>query len=114
MKNKFFHVFQIPFDHAVEQVADQLKAVARGEYRHPTGGSAEKRKFGTIVFAAVTLPVTEVVAAVHKVVNADPSTLALCITLGLYCTVNKWHVFDRWRRKKSGQRAGSWAGTWSV
>lgn len=36
---------------------EQLKSIAKGDY--PTPGT-EKRKFGTIVFAAVSLPVTEI------------------------------------------------------
>ncbi|CAA6667532.1 unnamed protein product [Spirodela intermedia] len=56
---------QVPFANAVEQVVEQLKAAARGEYRPPTP-STEKRKFGSIVFAAVTLPMAEVTAALYK------------------------------------------------
>ena len=36
---------------------EQLKIIAKGDYLTP---STEKRKFGTIAFAAVSLPVTEV------------------------------------------------------
>lgn len=67
-------VVQVPFDYAVEQVVEQLKAAARGEYRPPTP-SPEKRKFGSIVFAAVTLPVAEVAAALHKVGHPPTPTL---------------------------------------
>ncbi|RVW56768.1 Retrovirus-related Pol polyprotein from transposon RE1 [Vitis vinifera] len=48
---------QVPFESSVRQVLEQLKSIAKGDY--PTPGT-EKRKFGTIVFAAVSLPVTEI------------------------------------------------------
>lgn len=47
----------MPFDFAVKQVSEQLKKVASGDYTVP---STEKRKLGTIVFAAVSLPVTHI------------------------------------------------------
>ncbi|KAI3981388.1 hypothetical protein MKX01_020361, partial [Papaver californicum] len=48
----------VPFDHVVKQVLEQLKAAAKGESRTPI---TEKRRFGnTIIFAAVTLPITEI------------------------------------------------------
>lgn len=59
-----YFVFQVPFDLAVKQVLEQLKDVAKGEYKTP---DTEKRKFGNIVFAAVTLPVTEVTSMLGKV-----------------------------------------------
>lgn len=61
--NSVKHVFpmmsllQVPFDFAVNQVSEQLKKVVRGDYTAP---STEKRKLGTIVFAAVSLPVTRI------------------------------------------------------
>ncbi|TQD73247.1 hypothetical protein C1H46_041214 [Malus baccata] len=42
---------------AVKEVSEQLKKVAKGEYKTPDTG---KKKFGAIVFAAVSLPVLEV------------------------------------------------------
>lgn len=55
---------QVPFDYAVQQVLEQLRPIAKGNYTRPTG--VEKRKFGNIVYAAVTLPVTEIRALVDK------------------------------------------------
>ena len=49
--------FQVPFEFAVKQVLEQLKAVAKGEYSAPV---TEKRRLGAIVYAAVSLPVAEI------------------------------------------------------
>ncbi|XAR59778.1 hypothetical protein NMG60_11015745 [Bertholletia excelsa] len=54
---EYLHSIQVPFEYAVEQVLEQLRTVAKGDYRAP---STEKRRFGNIVFAAVSLPVIEV------------------------------------------------------
>lgn len=59
-------VFQVPFDVAVKKVLEQLRVVAKGEYTITT--SSEKRKFGNIVFCAVSLPVTEMVGHLDKVI----------------------------------------------
>lgn len=57
-------IFQVPFDLAVKQVLEQLKEVAKGEHKTP---DTEKRRFGNIVFAAVTLPVTDIKLLLSKV-----------------------------------------------
>lgn len=67
----FVWVFQVPFDLTVKKVLEQLRVVAKGEYTTPTG--SEKRKFGNIVFCAVSLPVTEIVGQLDKV-NFVPVT----------------------------------------
>ncbi|PKA45602.1 hypothetical protein AXF42_Ash010941 [Apostasia shenzhenica] len=53
----FLNSIQVPFDFAVKQVLEQLKDVTKGEIRIP---EAEKRRFGNLVFAAVSLPVPEI------------------------------------------------------
>ena len=55
---------QVPFEFAVKEVLEQLRKIAKGEYKTPDTG---KRKFGTIVYAAVTLPVTEIKTLLHTV-----------------------------------------------
>lgn len=55
---------QVPFAVAVEKVIEQLKSIAKGEYTAP---SSEKRNLGSIVFAAVTLPVSEITDLLHSV-----------------------------------------------
>ncbi|CAK7342904.1 unnamed protein product [Dovyalis caffra] len=54
---------QVPFESAVRQVLEQLQNIAKGEYTPP---STEKRKSGAIVFAAVSLPVTEISSLLDK------------------------------------------------
>lgn len=58
--------FQVSFDFAVKQVLEQLRNIVKGEYKPPTP-STGKRKFGNIVFAAVSLPATEIQSLLHKV-----------------------------------------------
>ncbi|XP_073004035.1 tRNA ligase 1 isoform X1 [Typha latifolia] len=57
------NAIQVPFDFAVKRVLEQLKDVAKGEHKTP---DSEKRKFGNIVFAAVTLPPVEIVSLLDK------------------------------------------------
>ncbi|KAJ0752193.1 putative tRNA ligase 1 [Helianthus annuus] len=47
---------QVPFEIAVDQVLEQLKRIMKGEYVTPI---SEKSKFGTIVFAAIDVPVAD-------------------------------------------------------
>ncbi|XP_077232996.1 tRNA ligase 1-like isoform X2 [Tasmannia lanceolata] len=61
---------QVPFNFSVKQVLEQLRAIAKGEYKTPA--STEKRKFGNIVFAAVTLPVTEIRSLLDKLAECNP------------------------------------------
>lgn len=48
---------QVPFEFAVKDVLEQLTKIAKGGYQTPDTG---KRKFGSIVYAAVSLPVIEI------------------------------------------------------
>ncbi|XP_031280751.1 tRNA ligase 1 isoform X4 [Pistacia vera] len=61
---------QVPFESAVKQVLEQLRLVAKGEHETP---SAEKRKSGAIVFAAVSLPVTEIQSLLKNLSGKDPN-----------------------------------------
>lgn len=69
----YINSIQVPFDIAVSNVLEQLKAVARGEYRSP---STEKKKIGSIVFAAVSLPVDEVKSLLDKVNKKYPESIS--------------------------------------
>jgi len=66
---------QVPFEFAVKQVLEQLRNVAKGDYTPP---DTEKRKFGTIVFAALTVPVTEIKGALNKVMEIFTLLVAFC------------------------------------
>jgi len=50
----------------VHQVREELKTIAKGDYKPP---SSEKRKHGSIVFAAINLPATQVHSLLEKVTN---------------------------------------------
>uniref|UniRef100_A0A1D1ZEG4 Glutamate-ammonia-ligase adenylyltransferase n=2 Tax=Anthurium amnicola TaxID=1678845 RepID=A0A1D1ZEG4_9ARAE len=80
---------QVPFDYAVSQVLEQLKAVSKGDYRPP---STEKRKLGNIVFAAVTLPVVEIKCVLDKLAEKDPKTKAFLTDKDLGNTLGRAHV----------------------
>lgn len=66
----YLQSIQVPFESAVKQVLEQLKLIAKGEYKAP---STEKRNFGTIVFAAVSLPVTEIQSLLVELAGKDPT-----------------------------------------
>ncbi|KAF8395227.1 hypothetical protein HHK36_019169 [Tetracentron sinense] len=66
---EYLNSIQVSFDYAVKQVLEQLRAVAKGDYTTP---STEKRKFGTISFAAVTLPVAEIRSLLDKLAEKNP------------------------------------------
>lgn len=59
---------QVPFEFAVEQVLEQLKKIAKGDYATP---DTEKRKFGTIVFAAVDLPPMQIGSLLDNVCKSS-------------------------------------------
>ncbi|XVE59773.1 hypothetical protein DITRI_Ditri05aG0074000 [Diplodiscus trichospermus] len=61
---EYLNSIQVPFEFAVQQVLEQLRKIAKGEYTIP---STEKRKLGTIVFAAVDLPLAEISSLVDEV-----------------------------------------------
>ncbi|KAG9443459.1 hypothetical protein H6P81_014799 [Aristolochia fimbriata] len=62
--SEYLNSIQVPFDVAVQNVLEQLRTVAKGEYKAPA--TTEKRKFGNIVFCAVTLPVMEIKGLLNK------------------------------------------------
>ena len=76
---------QVPFEFAVKEVLEQLRKIAKGEYKTPDTG---KRKFGTIVYAAVTLPVTEIKTLLHTV-SENPE---LCLIL--FLSIQSYHFFN--------------------
>lgn len=55
--NLSMSIIQVPFEVAVQDVLEQLKKIAKGDYKTPI---SERRKSATIVFAAVSLPVQEI------------------------------------------------------
>jgi hypothetical protein len=60
-------------------VVEQLKKVAKGDHITP---DTEKRKFGSIIFAAVTLPSGEIVNLLEKVIILPISSMFFVIIGG--------------------------------
>ncbi|KAM0897275.1 hypothetical protein ACQ4PT_022646 [Festuca glaucescens] len=54
---------QVPFEVAVKEVVEQLKAVVKGDIKTP---DTAKRRFGNIFFAAVTLSQADILGLVRK------------------------------------------------
>ncbi|KAL1552855.1 tRNA ligase 1-like isoform X1 [Salvia divinorum] len=65
----YLNSIQVPFGVAVEKVIEQLKAITKADYSPP---STEKRNLGAIVFAAVALPVSEIVDLINNLGMKDP------------------------------------------
>ncbi|KAI3995207.1 hypothetical protein MKX01_032009 [Papaver californicum] len=84
------NAFQVPFDHVVKQVLEQLKAVAKGESGTPITG---KRRFGnTIIFAAVTLAIAEIRTFLNGLCEKDPRIKGFLKDKDLQSCITKAHV----------------------
>ncbi|KAL1201941.1 tRNA ligase 1 [Cardamine amara subsp. amara] len=68
--SEYLNSIQVPFESAVHQVREELKRIAKGEYKPP---SSEKTKHGSIVFAAINLPATQVHSLLEKLAAANPT-----------------------------------------
>ncbi|TKY67259.1 hypothetical protein E2542_SST10151 [Spatholobus suberectus] len=66
---EYFNSIQVPFEFAVKQVLEQLRNIAKGDYTPP---DTEKRKFGTIVFAALSMPVAEIQRVLNRLAQSNP------------------------------------------
>lgn len=80
---------QVPFEFAVEKVLEQLRTIAKGDYSTP---STEKRKFGNIVYAAVSLPVGEIRSLLDNLAEKNPKVEALLQDKNLEGSLKKAHV----------------------
>ncbi|KAF7805558.1 tRNA ligase 1 isoform X1 [Senna tora] len=70
---EYLNTIQVPFEDSVKQVSEQLRNIAKGDYSPP---DTEKRKLGTIVFAALSLPVTEIQGALKNLGANNPTVEA--------------------------------------
>ncbi|CAF1924182.1 unnamed protein product [Brassica napus] len=68
--SEYLNSVQVPFESAVQQVREELKRIAKGEYKPP---SSEKTKHGSITFAAINLPVTQVHSLLEKLAASNPT-----------------------------------------
>ncbi|CAJ2654356.1 unnamed protein product [Trifolium pratense] len=65
----YLNTVQVPFELAVKEVSEQLRNIAKGDYKPP---DTEKRTFGTIVFAALSLPVIEIQGVLNNLAKNNP------------------------------------------
>lgn len=87
--SEYLDSVQVPFEFAVKQVLEQLKAVAKGEYTAPV---IEKRRLGAIVYAAVTLPVAEIHEFLQGIAEKNPEVEAFFREKNLKNSLTKAHV----------------------
>ncbi|KAF1897287.1 hypothetical protein Lal_00034990 [Lupinus albus] len=66
---EYFNSIQVPFEFAVKHVLEQLRSISKGDYSPPV---TEKRKLGTIVFAAISLPVPEILDVLNNLAENNP------------------------------------------
>ncbi|KAJ1288130.1 hypothetical protein BS78_02G066400 [Paspalum vaginatum] len=85
----YLNSIQVPFDYAVKEVLEQLKAVAQGDLKTPDTG---KRKFGNIMFAAVRLTPPEILGLLRKVAEKDFAVNSFLNEIKLEDNLNKAHV----------------------
>ncbi|KAL7264689.1 hypothetical protein ACSBR1_002617 [Camellia fascicularis] len=85
----YLNSIQVPFEFAVEKVLEQLRTIAKGDYSTP---STEKRKFGNIVYAAVSLPVGEIRSLLDNLAEKNPKVEALLQDKNLEGSLKKAHV----------------------
>ncbi|KAH9292109.1 hypothetical protein KI387_042695, partial [Taxus chinensis] len=85
----YLNAIQVPFEHVVKHVLEDLRAIAKGEYEIP---STEKRKLGTIVFAAVSLVAEEVKSLLDKIVCIDSRAKEFLKDKDIQNTLNSAHI----------------------
>ncbi|CAL5387263.1 unnamed protein product [Camellia sinensis] len=85
----YLNSIQVPFEFAVEKVLEQLRTIGKGDYSTP---STEKRKFGNIVYAAVSLPVGEIQSLLDNLAEKNPKVEALLQDKNLEGSLKKAHV----------------------
>ncbi|KAL0417753.1 UNVERIFIED_CONTAM: tRNA ligase 1 [Sesamum radiatum] len=87
--SEYLNSIQVPFEFAVGKVLEQLRAIAKGDYGAP---STEKRRFGAIVFAAVSLPVSEILSLLEDLGQKDPKVEGFLKDKNLNSSLTKAHV----------------------
>ncbi|XP_065865631.1 tRNA ligase 1 [Euphorbia lathyris] len=81
---------QVPFESAVQQVLEQLKAIAKGEYT--TTPLTHRKKLGTIVFAAVNLPVADISRLLKNMAQTNPKVEAFLQNKDIEYSLKRAHV----------------------
>ncbi|XP_047079068.1 tRNA ligase 1-like [Lolium rigidum] len=80
---------QVPFEVAVKEVVEQLKAVVKGDIKTP---DTAKRRFGNIFFAAVTLSQADILGLVRKVAEKDTAVKKFLNGIKVEDNLNKVHI----------------------
>lgn len=80
---------QVPFDVAVKEVLEQLKAVAKGDIKTP---DTAKRRFGNIVFAAVTVPQADILGLLRELGKNDSDVNTFLNGIKVEDNLSKAHV----------------------
>ncbi|GMH07895.1 hypothetical protein Nepgr_009735 [Nepenthes gracilis] len=86
---EYLNSIQVPFEFTVSRVLEQLKTIAKGDYAAP---STEKRKLGTIVFATVSLPITEIHSVITTISEKNSEVEAFIMDKHVKDTLTKAHV----------------------
>ncbi|TYI25926.1 hypothetical protein ES332_A05G080700v1 [Gossypium tomentosum] len=86
---EYLNSIQVPFEFAVQQVSEQLRKIAKGDYTIP---STEKRKLGTVVFAAVDLPAAEIQGLLNKLSGMNSNAEAFLEDKPMDNFLRKAHV----------------------
>ncbi|CAM8967385.1 unnamed protein product [Rhodiola kirilowii] len=69
---EYLTCIQVPFETVVKKVLEQLKAIAKHEYKTP---GSDKRP-GTIIFSAISLPVDDILNLLHTIAVNNPNVEA--------------------------------------
>ncbi|KAK8645408.1 hypothetical protein V6N13_119238 [Hibiscus sabdariffa] len=87
---EYLNSIQVPFEFAVQQVLEQLRKIAKGDYTVPS--TEKKKKLGTVVFAAVNLPVAEIKGLLDKLSGMNTNVEAFLKDKNMDDFLKKAHV----------------------
>ncbi|KAK1364852.1 putative 2',3'-cyclic-nucleotide 3'-phosphodiesterase [Heracleum sosnowskyi] len=88
---EYLKSIQVPLDSALKQVLKQLGTVAKGDYPRPRP-STEKRKSGSIIFAAVDIPVTELQGLLRNLAEKNSKVYAFLKDKNVDRTLKQAHL----------------------
>ncbi|KAH9622860.1 hypothetical protein KSS87_012910 [Heliosperma pusillum] len=86
---RYLGSIQVPFESALSNVVEQLRTISSGEYVSP---STEKKRLGAIIYAAVSLPVTEIIHLLSHIGGNHPEIEAFFRNRNLADSLTKAHV----------------------
>nr|GEU94686.1 tRNA ligase 1 [Tanacetum cinerariifolium] len=86
---EYLKSIQVPFDLAANQVLEQLKKIMKGDYITPI---SEKRKFGTIVFAAIDVHVADIHNLLSNISESDTKVKTFFENKDMENNLKKAHI----------------------